>query len=132
MNKYMTMIVIVTGLTSGCASLEKSLLLGATLTGAVGTGIGLNVDQDGYGGALIGAAVGMLAGAAVSYLVYEDKQEKESFIRAFSTKQLDKEDFPSLRAPEASCARIDAAIQGNRYIGPHISCEIEKPAVWGR
>jgi len=50
-------------LTSGCATLERSTLLGASIGAAGGTGIGLGVEQS-VGSALIGTAIGGFVGAA--------------------------------------------------------------------
>lgn len=132
MNKKLITILMGMVLLSGCASMQDSILLGAGVAGAVGTGIGIAASDGSTGGTLLGAGIGLITGAAFGYLSYQDKLDKQNMLKALSKKNIGKEEFPVLRAPEASCTRIGASIEGNKYVGPHISCEIEKQAVWTR
>ncbi len=132
MNKYICTLIIGAVLTTGCASMKDSILLGAGVAGGIGTGIGIAASDGSTGGTLLGAGIGILTGAAFGYLSYQDKIDKQNIAKALSKKSIAKEEFPTLRAPEATCVRIGESIEGNKYIGPHVSCEIEKPAVWSR
>ena len=65
-------------------------------------------------------------------LTQTKKGNKDTSLSEASKKNPAKEEYPVLKAPEASCTKVGEKIEGNRYIGSHIVCEIEKPAVWVR
>jgi hypothetical protein len=111
--------------------MEKSMLLGAGVGGAAGTGIGLGVEQS-PGSALIGLGIGAVVGGAIGFLGHKDKQRRDALLALSRNKKDVKQDIPSLRAPEASCVKKDEYIDGNTYYGPQLICTIEKQAVWTR
>ncbi len=129
--KYQIVFLMIPLLLSGCASIGKTTLFGVGIGGAVGTGFGLAANS-GVSSALIGLGIGAAVGAGMGYLGHKDKEEKDALMTAFLKKKSTKEEYPTLRAPEASCTRVGEKIEGSRYIGPHIVCDIEKQAVWGR
>lgn len=128
-----TLIVLLTAplFLFGCASIERSTLLGAGIVGALGTGIGLAVNNS-ASSALLGGGIGITVGAGLGYLGHKDKEERLTLLKAAGKKNSPKDDYPTLRPPEASCSRVGEKIEGNRYIGPHIMCDIERPAVWSK
>ena len=117
--------------TSGCAALERSTLLGASIGAAGGTGIGLAVEQS-VGSALIGTAIGGFVGAAFGYLTHKENERKDLLSKVGTRRKPLSEEIPAMKAPEANCITIGERVEGNRYVGPHIMCTIEKPAVWSR
>jgi hypothetical protein len=131
MNKYLITIPIVSLLIGGCSTIGETTLLGAGMGGALGTGIGLATGKN-TGGAIVGTGIGAVLGAGLFYLAHKEKEEKNALTNSLLRKKMPKEEYPTLRAPEASCSRVGEKIEGTKYIGPHIICEIEKPAVWGK
>ncbi len=128
--KIITTLIAVTALT-GCASMDKSIFLGAGIGTAAGTGIGLAAQQS-PGSALIGAGIGAVLGGALGFLSHKDKERRDALLAFSKGKKDTRRDLPSLRAPEASCVQKDERIEGNLYYGPQIICTIEKPAIWTR
>lgn len=115
----------------GCATLEKSALLGAGIGGSFGTGVGLAAGQD-AGSALIGLGIGAIVGTGLGLLAHEDKENKEAVLKALRGKRKEVvQEPPMLKAAEASCYKVDEKIDGEEYFGPQLRCKIEKNAVWG-
>ena len=111
--------------------MDKSILLGAGVGAAGGTGLGLAVQRS-PGSALIGAGIGAVIGGALGFLSHKDKERRDALLTLPKGKKESRRDLPSLRAPEASCVQKDERIEGNLYYGPQIICTIEKPAIWTR
>lgn len=116
---------------NGCASMDKSLLLGAGMGGSVGAGVGIMAGRNPTG-ALIGAGVGVIVGAGLGYLGHKDKEDKDAVLKALQGKRKEiVQEPPMLKAPEANCYKVDEKITGEEYFGPQLRCRIERPAVWG-
>lgn len=119
-------------LLNGCASMEKSALLGAGIGGSMGTGIGLAAGQGDAGSALIGLGIGALVGAGLGLAAHEDKENKDAVLKALRGKRKEViQEPPMLKAAEASCYKVDEKVEGEEYFGPQLRCRIEKNAVWG-
>lgn len=115
---------------SGCASMRDSILLGAGTLGAVGAGAGAAAGEN-VGGALIGLGVGAVLGGTMGFLAHKDEEQKKELVKIASRKGKDfGKDLPTLKAPKASCTRVGEKIDGDSFIGAHILCSIERPAVW--
>jgi len=128
---YPVFIALVALLVVGCATMEKSILLGAATVGATGTAIGLAAGQN-TGSAVLGLGVGALLGGTMGLLAHKDREEKEALLKLGRKGKDLAKDLPTLLAAKASCTKVGESIQGTRYVGPHLVCEIEKPAVWSR
>ncbi len=76
MNKQIIEILMISIALSGCASIEKSTLLGAGTFGAIGTGVGAAAGKS-VGGALLGLGIGALFGGTMGYLTHKDMEQKE-------------------------------------------------------
>lgn len=109
---------------SGCASVGESVLFGAGVGAAAGTGTGLIVQKS-AGSALIGAGIGGVIGGALGYLFR--KKDHTAAASAISDK-----DLPYIKKPEANCTRLDSKIEGPIWYGPQIKCTIDNPAVWSK
>lgn len=132
LKKTYPLIIIGTALLlSNCASMDKSLLLGAGTGSAVGGGMGYGIGQNATG-TLIGLGVGAVLGGTLGYLSHKEKEDKMELLKMTTRKKDLNKNLPSLRAPEASCTRVDEKIEGSQFIGAHILCTIEKPAVWSK
>ena len=135
--KKLTLIGIVI-LMGGCASIERSTLLGAGIGAAVGTGFGLAVHPNAPS-ALLGGGIGAAFGAGMGYVGGKDREEKEQKEKLkFSAGLKEKskgekeKDIPFIKAPEAHCATIEEHIDGDTYYGPQLKCTITKGASWAR
>lgn len=118
-------------LLQGCATMEKSALLGAGIGGSFGTGVGLAAGQD-AGAALIGLGIGALVGTGMGLLSHQEKENKEAVLKALRGKRKEVvQEPPMLKPAEASCYKVDEKIEGEDYFGPQLRCKIEKNAVWG-
>ncbi len=75
MKKFIALLVLITFVTAGCATMQenKKTTIGAGVGAAVGAGVGYAIG--GGKGAAIGAVVGGLAGGVIGH--YMDKQERE-------------------------------------------------------
>lgn len=118
-------------LSSGCASMEKSILLGASSLGAIGVGVGSAAGQN-VGSALLGLGIGAVVGGTMGYLSYSEDEKKRELLKASNKGKDFGKNLPLLKAPEASCTRVGERIEADRFIGAHILCTIEKPAVWSK
>lgn len=114
----------------GCASMEKSTLLGAFIGGTAGGLIGNSEGNDGKReqSTLIGAAVGTGLGSLMGYSAHKDKQKKQQQEtpkqNPFDSKT------PSLTAPKVRRVWVPAQIEGDKYIDGHYMYVIEKTSGW--
>lgn len=128
---------------SGCATAEKSTLLGTGIGIGLGSTVGLltesNVPPEHRGqGALIGAAVGGLLGGLIGYQAYKDKLKKE----ALHPTALDSAGLeilgnsardgkrPTLRPAEVKVRYVDDQIKDGTFIPAHFEYDISTPAHW--
>ena len=125
-NKYITIGAVAFAL-SGCATLERTTMLGVGFGAATGTAIGLAAEKS-AGSALIGAAIGSVIGGTAFYLGGLDRQKKKD---PADDKQADVP--PMILAPEVTCYEVGSKIEnGSKWISPHKICEIKKQSVWSR
>ena len=131
MEKKVVILIGIAALLNGCASLERTTLLGAGVGAATGTGIGLAASNNATG-ALTGAAVGAVLGSAFFYLGGKDKEEKTMSLKAMLKSKDKPQDLPYIKAPSARCVRLEEKIDGTIYYGPQLKCTIENQANWAR
>ena len=111
-NKYITIGAVALAL-SGCATLERTTMLGVGFGAATGTAIGLAVEKS-AGSALIGAAIGTVVGGTAFYLAGLDRQKKKDPVDDKKA-----EAPPMILAPEVTCYEVGAKIEnGSKWISP--------------
>ncbi len=116
---------------SGCASIERSTLLGAVTVGALGTGIGLAAEKS-AGSALIGLGIGALVGGAMGFAAHKEQEAKRGqVVNPLITKEF-KDNVPPISTPEVRRVWIPAKVEGNKYIEGHFIFVIDRQAVWGK
>lgn len=116
---------------SGCASLERSTLLGASAGGALGAGVGTAAGNN-VGSALLGLGIGAIVGGAMGFGAHKDQEAKRGqVINPLVTKDF-KEKVPTLTTPEIRRVWIAPKIESNRYEDGHFLYVIDRPAVWGK
>ena len=124
-------LLLLTTMLSGCASLERSTLLGAATAGALGTGLGLAAEKS-VGSALIGLGIGAIFGGAMGYAAHKEQEAKRGeFITPLISKDF-KEQVPPISTPEVRRVWMAPKIESNRYTEGHFIYVIDRPAVWGK
>lgn len=113
---------------SGCASVEKSSILGAVIGGAAGGLIGNSAGNGRSETTLIGVAVGAGLGTLIGSSAYKDQKKKEQE-KALQANPFDSKS-PSLTAPKVRRVWVPARIEGDRYIDGHYMYVIEKTSTW--
>ena len=114
----------------GCASVERSVVLGAGIGGATGALIGTAArDRPSDGTSIVvGALVGSLTGGLFGYLGFQGEQDK---MKAMSMKSPEEQQVP-FYLKDATTQRIwvPTRIEGNKRVWGHYVDIIERPAVW--
>ena len=113
-------------LLNGCATVGKSLMLGAAVGGLAGGAVGQNQNPE--GGAAVGAVVGAGIGSLISYLAFKEKMAKPT---SDKPKPLEDE-FPFLTKPKLRSIWVPDKIEGNQYIKGHYIYIIEDPGTWSK
>jgi hypothetical protein len=113
-------------LLNGCATVGKSVVLGAAVGGLAGGVIGQS--QNPQGGGAVGMAVGAGIGSLISYLAFKEKAAKSSNDQP---KPLEN-DFPFLTKPKLRSIWVPDKIEGNQYIKGHYIYIIEDPGTWSK
>ena len=116
---------------SGCSTVERSTLFGVSMGAAAGLGTGVLIEKS-PGSALIGAGVGAILGAGLGFLLHPTRDSSKEVPASRKGRSVPENELPFLQAPEASCSRVDAHIEGGHYFGPRVECEIQKGATWSR
>lgn len=134
--RFITFFSALTFLLSGCATSEKSILLGSTIGVGVGAGIGsaANGSQGGAIGALIGAGLGGLLG----YQSYKDKQKKAEAERSsllaapysMTGPSDNSSSRPRLKPAQVKVKFVEDQIKDGTFIPAHFEYEITDPAKW--
>lgn len=127
--KRIGIMILIVSLVSGCATLEKSALLGAGIGVTAGTGVGLIADQ-GASSVLIGAGIGILAGAGFGLLGFVDKQDRDAGPKLQSKEKTKTDRSPALTSPEVRRIWVPEKSEGGRLEEGHYLWIIEKPSVW--
>lgn len=125
--KFITSLFISAIVFTGCASAKKSALLGGAIGGLAGAAIGQANSQN-----TEGAAVGAIAGAAIGGLIgYSSFKEKPNIKNDQETK-VDEETFPSITKPKLRAVWVSDKIEGNKYIKGHWIYVIEDAGSWSK
>ncbi|MCB0415383.1 MAG: hypothetical protein KDD50_13690 [Bdellovibrionales bacterium] len=133
MKNLITLITLLSFL-PGCASLNDSLIAGATLGAATGglmgnsQGTGSDRHRSTNNGLLIGAALG----AGIGYLAYKSKKDKKAQQQQQSLMKDSKESTPLLTRPKIKRVWVEDKIQGQRLIRGHWEYIIEEQSTWSR
>ncbi len=116
---------------SGCASMEKSILLGSAAGGALGTGIGLGAEKS-AGSALIGLGIGAIVGGVMGYATHSERDSKRAqWLTPAATKEF-KDKVPGMSTPEVRRVWVPEKIEGNKYVEGHYIYVIDRGAQWNR
>lgn len=116
---------------SGCASMERSVLLGAAAGGAMGTGVGLGVEKS-AGSALIGLGIGAIVGGVMGFGAHSAEENKRAqWLTPAASKEF-KDKVPGMSTPEVRRVWVPEKIEGNKYIEGHYIYVIDRGAVWNR
>lgn len=115
---------------SGCATMEKSVLLGAGTMGAIGTGVGAAAGNN-VGGALLGLGIGAVFGGFMGWAGHKDQEEKARQAKSGS-KKADDTKVPSLTSPEVRRVWVPEKIDGGKFIEGHYMYVIERNSVWSK
>jgi hypothetical protein len=115
---------------SGCATMEKSVLLGAGTMGAIGTGVGAAAGNN-VGGALLGLGIGAVFGGLMGFAGHKDQEEKARQAKS-GTKKTDDTKVPSLTSPEVRRVWVPEKIDGGKFIEGHYMYVIERNSVWSK
>jgi hypothetical protein len=103
----------------------KSIVLGTAIGGATVGAIGSR-----NGNTQAGAALGALVGAGLSYLIFKQKEKKESTTPSSLKLELDEADAPFLKSPKVRKYWQDDKIEGKKFIKGHWIYEIQEVPVW--
>lgn len=138
-----TRVIVLVTMLSGCATAEKSTLLGTGIGLSFGTSLGLLASSNEppsrrTQGPLIGAAVGGLLGGLIGYQSYKEKQKKdaaaqarlnssglEMFGNAASTGNR-----PTLKPAQIKVRYVEDQIKDGTFVPAHFEYEISEPARW--
>ena len=135
-------ILILTGLlilTSGCSTLDKSMLLGGALgAGAVGSFGGLATS--GYNKnfqaktVILSSALGGLVGMGIASAIHKQDREAKEKKRFTTYEQImanpTKTDKPDLIKPRIETRWVEGRVEGDKYIEGHFEYIIVKPTHW--
>ena len=123
---------------AGCATENKSALMGAGLGALGGAAIGGIADPVNNGelrtrNVFIGGTAGMMAGAISGSLIHKKMEEDRA--KAFdegknSPPPANDGTPPKLSDPKIEARFVEGKAQGNRYIGPHWEYILVEPARW--
>ena len=134
--KLIITIIFMALVTMGCATSEKSILLGSSIGLAVGGGIGSNAK--GSEGAAVGALIGAGLGGLLGYQGYKDKIKKsqnmpENFqLAPFAVGSAPNPEAnrPRLKPAQVKVKFVEDQIKDGTFIPAHFEYEISEPAKW--
>lgn len=121
---------------SGCATSEKSILLGSTI--GVGVGAGIGSTTNGSHGGAIGALIGAGLGGLLGYQSYKDKQKKMEaegnnlppIPYSMSSSGENSGSRPRLKPAQVRAKFVKDQIKDGIFIPAHLEYEITSPAKW--
>ena len=130
-------------LLSGCATVEKSTLLGGVIGSFVGGSLGSLANQDRGSeqratGLLVGAAAGGALGALIGNQSYKDQEKKKlpsgvtygaPNLEMFGSGN-EKEKGPKLRPAQVRVRYVEDQVKDGVFIPAHFEYEIAEPARW--
>lgn len=128
---------------TGCATAEKSTLLGTAVGAGVGGGFGALVSSGGRDsekaqGALIGVVVGGLVGALIGHESYKEQLKKEQ-TQSFDVNSArlemfgsatDKDKEPTLKPAQVKVHYVEDQIKEGTFVPAHFEYLISEPAHW--
>jgi len=134
--KKLTTYLIIALFFSGCSTLEKSIVAGATSGAAGGAlignrqGAGPDRGKHTLNGALFGAAFGGLIG----WLAYKSKMKKDRSKLVSRMKKSNKKNnqTPLLTMPKIKRVWVDDKIQGKKFVKGHWEFVIEENSIWSK
>lgn len=135
--------VVLTIALSGCATSEKSTLLGGAIGSTVGASLGILANQNESStqraqGALVGAGLGGLFGALIGHESYKSQAKKDE-AKALSAEAARLEMFgtasektkrPRLKPAQIKVRYVEDQIKDGTFIPAHFEYEISEPAKW--
>ena len=130
-------------LLSGCATTEKSTLLGAAIGSTAGLGLGALVSNherpaERTQGALIGLGLGGLIGALIGYETHKDQSKKDQ-AQSFDVNSArldmfgsatDKDKRPRLQPAQVKVRYVEDQIKDGTFTPAHFEYQISEPARW--
>lgn len=123
------MLCLLITLQSGCASLDKSMLLGGFIGATVGGALGHQIPNgDNNQNVTAGVIIGGLLGTAIGNSEYKNRVAKESAPPVNLINK--KDDVPSLTMPKVRRVWAPDRIEGDKYISGHYIYVIEKSSSW--
>jgi Glycine zipper len=115
-----------------CATPGKSILLGMGI-GATTGGTAGAIATNNRRGTLLGALVGAAFGGVTGLIIHDEEVDKRTKLEGLDkVRKLNDPDVPSIKAPEASCVKLNERIEDNTYFGPQLKCTIDHPATFTR
>lgn len=128
MNRFLSFLFAQLLLT-GCATMQDSLILGASMGAVSGGSMGNLSTNRSQRGTAIGALVGAGLGAAFGYLAHKDNQQKEAMRQAMLN-GTEPAKNPRLTEPRYRSIWVPDKIEGDRYIQGHRVFIIEESGKW--
>lgn len=128
MNRSLS-ILFVPLLLTGCATMQDSMILGASMGVVSGGSMGNLSTNHSQRGTAIGALVGAGLGAAFGYLAHKDNQQKEAMRQAMMN-GTEHAKNPRLTEPRYRSIWVPDKIEGDRYIQGHRVFIIEESGKW--
>lgn len=113
----------------GCATLPRSLMLGAGAGAGLGAAIGVAANSQSAVGIVTGTLIGAATGGVVGYFIHQD-QASRSTDGATNKNQPD-EKMPLLKNAETRRVWVPAKIEGKKYVHGHYVDIIERESEWG-
>ena len=136
---YMAVFLLITG----CATAERSTLLGTTIGAGVGGGLGALVSPGGRDsqkaeGALIGVIAGGIVGALIGHQAYKEQVKKDQVqsldvnsarLEMFGS-ATDKDKKPTLKPAQVKVHYVEDQTKDGTFVPAHFEYLISEPAHW--
>jgi hypothetical protein len=113
----------------GCATMSRSLALGAGTGAGLGTAVGVAANSQSTAGIMTGALLGAATGGVVGYFIHQDQESRRTEISLRRSQQDDK--MPLLKNVETRRVWVPAKIEGKKYVHGHYVDIIEQESQWG-
>ena len=124
----LTLILILSILSLGCATVEKGTLLGSFIGTSLGLAVGsqhdLSRDQR-----ISSATTGALIGGAIGYFATKEKLKSPPIKKM---EPLAQETTPKLKLPKARKIWVPDQIIGDEFVSGHWKYLIDQPAAWAK
>jgi len=129
--KELAVILTLPLMLNSCSTAPKSILMGAVVGGVAGLGFGQTQSrssEDTATSTLVGAGLGSLLG----YLVFTQKQKKDTNVSVNAKKENSEELPPFLTRPKIRSYVVPDTIEGNKFIKSHRIFILENPGEWSK